>query len=122
MNILAIAGGVTSVVLLTGLIVVETQNTHLARRLQEQTTLAALSAANTETCKAEIVRQNAALKAQSDADAAKIADITRAYTSASAARTAAERSVGAFLSVPPAGQTLLERYESVDARVMEDLK
>lgn len=77
---------------------------------------------NVTICRGDLDTQNARWQAKSDADEARIATATRAYESNRAATEAANRAVGAFLAHRPSGATLLERYESVDAQVLGDLK
>lgn len=77
---------------------------------------------NTTTCTAAIGRQNAAIRAQSDRDAATIAAIQARYDAEHTTRVKAENSAAAFLAHKPQGSTLQDRVLDVDALILGDMK
>jgi hypothetical protein len=117
-----IIGGATSAALAVALWFSHAEVKDLREKNANQVTEIALAEANTATCRTAITAQNAQWKAKSDADEARVAAISAAYESNRKATDEANRAVGAFLAHRPTGNTLLERYESVDAQVMGDLK
>lgn len=68
-----------------------------------------------------LTRQNAALRARSDADAARLAQASKAVSAANQATAKAEAKSKALMR-PLTGKTQCDRLLEVDARLMEALK
>jgi hypothetical protein len=73
------------------------------------------------TLQTSIERQNAAFTAQSRAAAEQLADTRRQLVEAKKATKRAEAKAAVLLATPPKGNTLEERIEDIDARIMESL-
>lgn len=77
---------------------------------------------NSETCKAAVIVQTAAIKSQGVKDARAIAAVQARYDTEHVARVRAENSAAAFLAHKPQGVTLQDRVLDVDAQILGDLK
>lgn len=121
-----IIGGVSTLALSVALFFSHAEVNHLRDEIDNPKTgyvvRLAQSETNTHACQTALDDQNNQWQAKSDADEARLAVMAKAYESNRAATDAANRAVGAFLAHRPAGATLLERYESVDAQVLGDLR
>lgn len=76
---------------------------------------------NVDRLNASLTAQNAALKANSTADAARLAEATKAISAATQATAKAEAKAKA-LKRPLTGKTQCDRLLEVDARLMESLR
>jgi hypothetical protein len=77
---------------------------------------------NVATLKVALDQQNLKLQAQSDADAKALSDVEAALDAVQHDNQKKDRVISKFLAIPPKGDTLIDRYQDIDQRLVGGLK